>query len=65
MNNEKGDNDLEAIIESLTQRVKELEEIKKIIEKNKKGQVKLALFLNSLSYNKTYEAQDSNNPNCW
>ena len=29
MNNEKGDNDLEAIIESLTQRVKELEEINK------------------------------------
>ena len=27
MNNEKGDNDLEAIIESLTQRVKELEDI--------------------------------------
>ncbi len=29
MNNEKGDNDVEAIIESLTQRVKELEEINK------------------------------------
>jgi len=27
MNNEKGDNDLEAIIDSLTKRVKELEEI--------------------------------------
>ena len=29
MNNEKGDNDLEAIIDSLTKRVKELEEINK------------------------------------
>ena len=29
MNNEKGDNDLEVIIDSLTRRVKELEEINK------------------------------------
>ena len=29
MNNQKGDNDLEVIIETLTQRVKELEEINK------------------------------------